>query len=105
MSNYYGSYIGKADTGYNHKFGEGVAMSLYSYNKKLNYRGLLLDFENPFVKNLLFNLHLFPDKLLSVPHLDSLSSWRLHHRRLYEIADNDFEKDKVKRRFLNMIRN
>ncbi len=97
------SYGEKADRNYNHMFGESVAAAVYPYDKKLKHRGVRLDIDNPDVLDLVFNLHLFPEKVLTEPHLDNLSPWQRHYRELYEDIKDASKREMLKQRFLSTV--
>ncbi|WP_162933343.1 hypothetical protein [Sulfitobacter mediterraneus] len=98
------SYIIKADTNFLTEHAEKFSYSSFPFDQSLNSISSIVDFEDERVQELIFNLHLFPEKVLAKAKLKHLTRWQFYHRSLYEDAVDEKAKAKVRQRFLVQVR-
>jgi hypothetical protein len=98
------SYITKADTNFLTEHAEKFRYSSFPFDQSLNSISSIVDFEDGRIQELIFNLHLFPEKIFANAKVKHLSSWQLHYRTLYDDAVGEEEKLQVKQRFLMQVR-
>lgn len=96
------SYASKADTKFIHQKAEKFTTWTYPYDRKLG-SNTALNTSSKRIKDLLFDLHLFPENVFSHPRLDRMSPMQTLYREMYMNASTDVEQTRIRNRFLRLV--
>lgn len=96
------SYGYKADAKLTDQHAETFTTWTFPYDGKTNDNAVL-DTSSERMQNLIFDLHLYPERVFAHPRFDRMTDFQKHYRCLYDEAETDIGRNRVKSRFLRMI--
>lgn len=96
------SYGYKADSKFIHQHAETFTTWTFPYDHKTG-DNVVLDTASERTRNLMFDLHLYPERVFAQPRFDRMTELQRHYRLLYEEAETDVRRERVKSRFLRLI--